>query len=172
MGWRSSRSARLGVSLTRKLPPTGTAPLSPVPPPTPPPFYWVTPTLDAPALAASPPDLPDLSVQWIARTPRYPRYCLDYRHGLPELCPGTDSARHFPLPGEVVTFTAQIANQGVITTPALSATWQIVPVLMTSEQRGPAAVRRADLTLPPLAPGATATLTRNDAQQQHPRRRQ
>ncbi len=124
----------------------------------PPPFYWVKTTRDAPAAAQSPPTLADLSVQWIARTPRYPRYCLDYSRGLPELCPGTANARHFPLPGETVTFTAQIANQGIITTPAVSATWQIEPAAVRAGDRAPA-VQRDDVTLPPLAPGATATLT-------------
>ena len=40
--------------------------------------------------------------------------------GLPELCAGTEDDKRFPDPGEVVTFTAQIANQGVITSPAVS----------------------------------------------------
>lgn len=130
-------------------------PPSPVPPPAPPPFYWVTATYQLAAAPIAPPNLPDLSVQWIARTPRYPRYCLDYSHGLPALCPGTANARHFPLPGETVTFTAQIANQGVITTPAVSATWQIVPAGAPDLND----VQRSDVTLPPLTPGATATLT-------------
>ncbi len=137
---------------------SGTRLSSPVPPPAPPPFYWVTTTHEARMPAAVPPNLPDLSVQWIARTPRYPRYCLDYSRGLPELCPGTANTRHFPLPGEAVTFTAQIVNQGLVATPAVSALWQVTPAAAAGENTS-AAARQDIVTLPPLAPGATATLT-------------
>ena len=118
----------------------------PQPPPAQPAFYWTQPTDAPPALAQAPPQLPDLSIQWIERAPRYPRYCLDYSRGLPELCPGSEDARHVPSPGEIVTFTAHIANQGVLTSPAASALWTV----------GQAAQLPDDL--PALAPGMTATL--------------
>lgn len=109
-------------------------------------FYWTRPIDTPPALAQEPPPLSDLSVQWIERTPRYPRYCLDYSRGLPELCPGSEDAKHYPDPGEIVTFTAHIANQGVLTSPATSALWTV----------GQAAHLPGDI--PALAPGMTATL--------------
>ena len=127
----------------------------PLPPPTPPPFYWVEP--DAPTANTPParvPDLPDLSVNWIERTPRYQRYCLDYSSGLPDLCPGTQGLRRFPLPGEVVTFTARIVNQGAVTSPATSAVWTLQPAAVAAIQPQITLVN-----LPPLAPGVTTTLT-------------
>ncbi len=77
------------------------------------------------AAQAIPPLLPDLSVQWIERTPRYQRYCVDYSRGLPELCAGTEEEQRFPEPGEIVTWTAYIANQGRVASPAVPALWQV-----------------------------------------------
>jgi hypothetical protein len=91
--------------------------------------------------------LPDLSVQWIERTPRYHRYCVDYSSGLPELCAGTEYDRRFPEPGEIMTWTARIANQGTAASPAALAVWQVGEdaALLTA--------------LPALGPGVTTTLT-------------
>lgn len=136
----------------------------PLPPPAPPPFYWVTPdaakSSTPPSLA---PDLPDLSVQWIERTPRYQRFCLDYSSGLPDLCAGTQELRRFPLPGEIVTFSAAIANQGTLTSPAASAVWTILPAaapgVPNSFGAAPGRPHITLATLPPLPPGVTTTLT-------------
>ncbi|MFZ1597829.1 MAG: LamG-like jellyroll fold domain-containing protein, partial [Anaerolineae bacterium] len=137
----------------------------PLAPPAPPPFYWVTPDAaksnTPPSLA---PNLPDLSVQWIERTPRYQRYCLDYSSGLPDLCAGTQGLRRFPLPGEIVTFSAAIANQGTLTSPAASAVWAILPAAASpgvpnSFGAAPGRPHITLATLPPLAPGVTTTLT-------------
>ncbi|MEZ4770499.1 MAG: CARDB domain-containing protein [Caldilineales bacterium] len=121
----------------------------PLPPPGPPPFYWVTSTLspDREATLAPQPPLPDLSVQWIERRPRYHRYCVSYDRGLPELCPGTANDKRFPTAGEVVTLTAHIANQGTVDSPAVSARWRLDGAPFASA------------ILPPLAPGVTTTLT-------------
>lgn len=119
---------------------------SPVPPPQPAPFGWVHETHAQRAAPADPPLLPDLSVQWIERTPRYQRYCIDYGRGLPELCAGTEEAQRFPEPGEIVTWTAHIANQGRLASPAAPAVWQV---------DGQAALAQP---LPALGPGVTATL--------------
>ena len=119
----------------------------PFPPPAPPPFYWVTSTLSLEHEAVAPqPPLPDLSVQWIERLPRYHRYCVTYERGLPELCPGTASDQRFPDPGEVVTLTAHIANQGTDASPAVAARWRLDDAALAST------------ILPPLAPGVTTTL--------------
>lgn len=121
-------------------------PAGPVPPPQPAPFDWVRETPAGRAAPANPPLLPDLSVQWIERTPHYQRYCVDYGRGLPELCAGTEDEQRFPEPGEIVTWTARVANQGSAASPAVSAVWQV------GEQ---AVLPQA---LPALGPGVTATL--------------
>lgn len=134
-----------------------------LPPPTPPAFYWVE--TDASMRQASPippamprtgpaAALPDLSVQWIERTPRYQRFCLDYSSGLPDLCPGTENLRRFPLPGEIVSFTARIANQGAVTSPVASALWELLPAGVAD-----ARAQTALAIVPPLPPGVTTTLT-------------
>lgn len=67
------------------------------------------------------PDLPDLSVQFIARTPRYPGYEVKYTNiddptaGVGESNPITivnADAQHAPKPGETVTYTATVRNVG------------------------------------------------------------
>ncbi len=121
-------------------------PAGPVPPPQPPPFGWVIETPTSRAAAIDPPLLPDLSVQWIERTPRYHRYCIDYSRGLPELCAGTEDEPRFPEPGEIVTWTAHIANQGRVASPAAPAVWQVDEQTVLSQ------------VLPALGPGVTATL--------------
>ena len=132
-------------------------PSSSVPPPGPEPFYWIDPTQQIavwPETQPSPPPpLPDLSVQWIERLPHYRRYCVDYGRGLPELCAGTEDDKRFPDPGEVVTFTAEIANQGVITSPAVAAIWTVGQIANVSPGWDLPSV------VPPLAPGITTTLT-------------
>ncbi len=65
----------------------------------------------------------DLSIHFISRMPRYERYCLDYTNDVPQLCEGTANAKRFPDPGEPVTFTARIANQGVVTTTPTAYSW-------------------------------------------------
>jgi len=116
------------------------------PPPQPPPFYWVMETLADRVAAADPPALPDLSVQWIERTPRYHRYCVDYSRGLPDLCIGTEAEQRFPEPGETVTFTAEIANQGRISSTATLAVWRVGAHTLPPQP------------LPALGPDVTTTL--------------
>ena len=138
-----SRSTRQGPVIHQ--------PSSPVPPPGPEPFYWLNSTrqvsLEPETRPSLPPPLPDLSIQWIERTPHYHRYCVDYGRGLPELCAGTENDKRFPDPGEVVTFTAQIANQGVITSPAVTAIWTV------------GQIANLPASFQPLAPGITTTLS-------------
>lgn len=116
------------------------------PPPQLPPFYWLSTMPPGRSAPANPPLLPDLAVQWVERTPRYPRYCVDYSRGLPELCAGAEDDKHFPEPGEVVTFTAHIANVGGSASPPAAALWRV----------GQDAGLPQDL--PALGPGVTTTL--------------
>lgn len=68
---------------------------------------------------------PDLSILTIGRTPRYPRYCLDYTYDVPMLCPGTETAQRFPADGQTVVFHARLANQGGQTASAVPYTWTL-----------------------------------------------
>lgn len=98
-------------------------------------------------VAAAPPDLPDLDVTHIARTPRYPAYALSYErmegsHGeaMPRLVdPATGEVipteqdseiKRWPEPGEIVTFRATVVNHGGAPTGEFSYTWYIdeIPV--------------------------------------------
>lgn len=79
---------------------------------------------------AAPPDGVDLDVTFISRTPKYKSYCVEYlwgapgEPGIPTLCPGTEDEQRWPAAGEVVTFTAHIANKGQ-PSPALAYRWEI-----------------------------------------------
>ena len=44
---------------------------------------------------------------------------------MPFLCPGTESDRRWPEPGELVTFTAHIVNKGTIASPPTTYEWMI-----------------------------------------------
>ena len=94
---------------------------------------------------------PDLDVTYIGRTPRYPRYALDYTLApgdpwrIPRLCAGTENDKRWPAPGERVTYTAHVRNKGTFASPAYSFEWR------SSGNR----VGEGSAT--PLAPGAEAT---------------
>ena len=120
----------LGLFFGLALHPVRAEPPSPLPgrydtPPTPP-----TPARDYPAPHLAEAGRPstgasDLSIHFMSRTPRYKRYCLDYVNDVPQLCEGTADAKRFPDPGERVTFTALIANQGNITSTATVYSWRL-----------------------------------------------
>ncbi|MCO6450942.1 MAG: hypothetical protein J5I90_09175 [Caldilineales bacterium] len=102
------------------------AKLVPPPPQHPVPDFPLPP----PAYASHPAaDNTDLSIHFIERTPHYQRYCLDYEHDAPELCAGTENEKRFPDPGELVTLTARIANQGQITATMTAYTWTVDGVI-------------------------------------------
>lgn len=96
--------------------------------------------------------LPDLDVTFIERQPMYSAYCVEYRWGevpgmpgRPFLCPGTENERRWPEPGEVVTFTAHVANKGDLASPAATYSWLIDGAVVETG------------ALPVLAPGEMAT---------------
>lgn len=119
--------------------------LGPPPPPEKaiPDYPLPPPALPRPANANIP---ADLSVLYISCTPRYQRYCLDYSSGSPELCQGSGHEKRFPDPGEVVTLTARVANQGGVGAAATTYTW-----LWDGEAQAWGIV-------PALAPGETVDL--------------
>jgi hypothetical protein len=55
----------------------------------------------------------------------YRRYEVWYTDGKPYLRPGTENDRRWPDPGEVVTFTAHLANKGTIASGPFSFQWLI-----------------------------------------------
>lgn len=76
-------------------------------------------------LPADPPALPDLTVRYISRTPRYAAYKVDYPGGIPTLRAGTDSAQRRPAAGEPVTLTAVIMNVGPAASAAADYQWTL-----------------------------------------------
>ena len=98
--------------------------------------------------------LPDLDMTYIERDPMYLAYCVDYHWeevpgmpGKPYLCPGTENERRWPEPGEIVTFTAHIANKGSEESPAFGYAWLIDGAVAASGM------------LPPLGAGEQITAT-------------
>ena len=77
-------------------------------------------------MTSTPPDLPDVQVAWLSRAPLYAPYAVDYPDGwTPELRPGTENDKHWPDPGEPITFSAHIANRGTQPTGAFSYRWRM-----------------------------------------------
>ena len=91
---------------------------------------------------AGPPDLPDLNVTHISRTPRYPAYVLKYEQlpgsgpeAMPQVAdPQTGQAlgrepaakiKRWPDPGEEVTFQAMVCNHGPKPTGKFGYRWYI-----------------------------------------------
>jgi len=160
----AAATTALLLALTAAAVPVGASPPVPPSPTLPPsPALHATPAFPRPALAASRPRAPlgpDLSIHFISRSPRYPRYCLDYSRDLPDLCAGSENDRHFPAPGEPVTFTARLANQGDAVAAATPFTWTLDGgVLATGHLAALAAGETVDLTLPWLWQSGSHTLT-------------
>lgn len=65
--------------------------------------------------AAGAPELPDLDVTYIERTPRFPRYDVQYhpRGRNPHLSEREQHLQRWPNDGQMVTFHAHIANKGL-----------------------------------------------------------
>jgi hypothetical protein len=73
--------------------------------------------------AAGCPNLPDLDVTYIERTPRYPRYYVLYDEGAtnPHLEGDQIKMQRWPLEGQTVTFYGHVVNKGLA--PSTAATW-------------------------------------------------
>lgn len=108
---------------------------------------WQQPVSRAAHAPLTPPDGVDLEVTFIQRTPAYHRYCVDYSSGKPLLCAGTENEQRWPAPGESVTFSGHIRNQGTQPTPTFDYAWAIDDsVVLTG-------------SLPSLAAGAETTVS-------------
>lgn len=83
------------------------------------------PSIYAPAALIKPAGV-DLDVTLISRDPMDHRYDVVYTPaGVPYLQPGTESDKRWPAPGELVTFTAHIANKGTVASGNFVFTWSI-----------------------------------------------
>lgn len=108
---------------------------------------WRQPVSRAARAPLTPPDGVDLEVTFIQRTPAYYRYCVDYASGKPLVCAGTENEQRWPTPGEIVTFSGHIRNQGTQPSPAFDYAWALDDsVVLTG-------------VLPSLAAGAGTTVT-------------
>jgi len=107
------------------------------------------PLLAAPVFAA-----PDLGVTFIQRGPLYWRYNVVYPDGVPQLAPthGQDPAldKHWPSPGETVTFTAHVRNHGDSAAPGFTYRWYL-----DGQAQGPA----EQVYSQTVAPGEEATVS-------------
>src|SRR5439155_22768788 len=75
--------------------------------------------------AATKPPGVDLEVTYINRAPMYERYSVTYPGGKPLLQAGTENARRWPTNGELVIFTAHIANKGTLLSGPFAYEWAI-----------------------------------------------
>lgn len=76
--------------------------------------------------------LPDLDVTYIERIPRYYRYNVEYPGGVPYVAPipgdpdqDPNNDKHWPDPGEIVTFTVHFKNHGGVRSPDFNYKWFI-----------------------------------------------
>ncbi|MBN1919084.1 MAG: hypothetical protein JW889_14355 [Verrucomicrobia bacterium] len=69
------------------------------------------------------PNLPDLDITYIERTPRYPRYHVSYGEGgtNPHLEGDQIRMQRWPIDGEAVTFSGHVINKGLA--PSVETSW-------------------------------------------------
>lgn len=91
----------------------------------------VLPSTNDPLLVDIPEGI-DLDVTFINRTPMYHAYCVTYPAGVPLLCPGSETEKRWPEPGELVTFTAHIVNKGTVSSPGFNYAWHIDEIEVAS----------------------------------------
>jgi hypothetical protein len=86
----------------------------------------------------SPNDTPDLDILYISRSPKYPRFEVEYDPPgyNPYLKPGTQNLQHYPEVGEPIKYTATIRNSGGATIENYIIHWYADSVLVQSETRG------------------------------------
>lgn len=81
---------------------------------------------------------PDLSVLFISRSPRYPRFDIVYDPPgyNPHPRPGSEDDKRYPDPGEMMTYTAVIRNNGGGTVESFEANWYVDGALVQTETFG------------------------------------
>lgn len=84
-------------------------------------------------LGAPKPDLADIDITYIERTPRYTRYCVvapdNIGHLFPELCPDKINEKHIPEVGEILTYIGHIINKGRLSAVDVRYQWQVNGIL-------------------------------------------
>lgn len=83
-------------------------------------------------------DTPDLDILYISRSPKYPRFEVEYNPPgyNPHLKPGTQNLQHYPGIGEPMKYTATIRNSGRATIENFQIRWYTDSLLVQSEVRG------------------------------------
>jgi len=81
---------------------------------------------------------PDLDILHISRSPKYPRFEVEYDPPgyNPHLAPGTQQLKHYPDPAESMKYTALIRNSGGGTVEGFMITWLVDSVVVQSEISG------------------------------------
>jgi len=81
--------------------------------------------------------LPDLDILYISRSPKYPRYEVEYNPPgyNPFLKPGTQNLKHYPDTGDLIKHSAVIRNSGGGTVENYIIQWYVDSVLVMSENR-------------------------------------
>ncbi|GAB4366381.1 MAG: hypothetical protein Kow0042_06200 [Calditrichia bacterium] len=81
---------------------------------------------------------PDLDVRFISRSPKYPRYAIIYDPPgyNPRPRPGTQNWKHYPDPGELITYTAVVVNSGGGTVEGFQLYWEVNGQVVQSEDYG------------------------------------
>ena len=82
--------------------------------------------------------LPDLDVLYISRSPKYDRYEIAYDPPgyNPHPKPGTENVKHYPDPGELMTYTAVVRNSGGGTVEGFNLFWYVDSQLVQAETYG------------------------------------
>ena len=81
---------------------------------------------------------PDLDILHISRSPKYPRYEVEYDPPgyNPQLIAGTHNIKHYPDPGEMLKYSAIIRNSGGGTIDNFEIFWYIDSLLVMTENGG------------------------------------
>lgn len=82
--------------------------------------------------------MPDLDILHISRSPKYPRLDIVYDPPgyNPHPRPGTENVKHYPDPGEMMTYTAAIRNSGGGTVQGFQVDWYADSLLIHSATYG------------------------------------
>ncbi len=81
---------------------------------------------------------PDLDILHISRSPKYPRFEVEYTASgyNPHPRPGTENQKHYPDPGEMMTYTATVRNSGGGTMDGFRLFWYVDSQIVQTEDYG------------------------------------
>ncbi len=80
-------------------------------------------------------DKADLDVLFISRSPKFPRYQVEYDPAgyNPYITPENRHQRHYPRQGQEMTYTASIQNKGSVVVPSYDVRWYVDSLLISSD---------------------------------------